>query len=176
MIGRSYGGEVALDFALRYPERVRALVLLEAAPVNLSPAADAFLRGVAERVFAAAEESGHGAAGEVLVREVSGEWEALPEPLREMITANGPAILAEFRGSFLHDGSFKADQELLAMIEAPTLVVSAADSRQAFRLADEVLAASLPNARRTLVEGGHLISPTDPAVIQFVKEALRPLD
>src|SRR5262245_40066792 len=27
VIGRSYGGEVALDLALRFPERVRALVL-----------------------------------------------------------------------------------------------------------------------------------------------------
>ena len=29
VIGRSYGGETAIDLALRYPERVRALVLLE---------------------------------------------------------------------------------------------------------------------------------------------------
>ena len=38
VIGRSYGGEVATDLALRYPDRVRALVLLEGAPVALSPA------------------------------------------------------------------------------------------------------------------------------------------
>ncbi|HWM12599.1 MAG TPA: alpha/beta fold hydrolase, partial [Solirubrobacteraceae bacterium] len=39
VIGRSYGGEVATDLALRYPHRVRALVLLEGAPVALHPGA-----------------------------------------------------------------------------------------------------------------------------------------
>jgi esterase len=31
VIGRSYGGNVALELALRYPDRVRALALLEGA-------------------------------------------------------------------------------------------------------------------------------------------------
>src|SRR5215510_99155 len=35
VIGRSYGGEVAIDLALRYPDRVRALVLLEHAILSL---------------------------------------------------------------------------------------------------------------------------------------------
>ena len=38
VIGRSYGGTVASDLALRYPDRVRALVLLEPdAPPELAP-------------------------------------------------------------------------------------------------------------------------------------------
>src|SRR5687768_17879869 len=38
VVGRSYGGTVATDLALRYPDRVRALVLLEAdAPRELAP-------------------------------------------------------------------------------------------------------------------------------------------
>ena len=36
LIGRSYGGTVALDLALRHPESVRALALLEAGPMGLS--------------------------------------------------------------------------------------------------------------------------------------------
>src|SRR5215510_16604587 len=36
VIGRSYGGEIAVDLALRYPDRVRALVLLEPATLGLS--------------------------------------------------------------------------------------------------------------------------------------------
>lgn len=38
VIGRSYGGAVAIDLALRYPDRVRALVLLEGDALGLSPA------------------------------------------------------------------------------------------------------------------------------------------
>jgi pimeloyl-ACP methyl ester carboxylesterase len=36
VIGRSYGGETAIDLALRYPDRVRALALLEAALLSMS--------------------------------------------------------------------------------------------------------------------------------------------
>jgi esterase len=42
VVGRSYGGEVATDLALRHPERVRALVLLEGAALNLSAEAVAW--------------------------------------------------------------------------------------------------------------------------------------
>lgn len=39
VIGRSYGGAVAIDLALRDPDRVRALVLLEGDALGLLPAA-----------------------------------------------------------------------------------------------------------------------------------------
>ena len=37
VIGRSYGGAVAIDLALRYPDQVRALVLLEGDALGLPP-------------------------------------------------------------------------------------------------------------------------------------------
>jgi pimeloyl-ACP methyl ester carboxylesterase len=37
VIGRSYGGAVAVDLALPYPDGVRALVLLEGDALGLSP-------------------------------------------------------------------------------------------------------------------------------------------
>jgi pimeloyl-ACP methyl ester carboxylesterase len=45
VIGRSYGGAVAIDLALRYPDRVRALVLLEGDALGLSPAALEWTKG-----------------------------------------------------------------------------------------------------------------------------------
>jgi len=45
VIGRSYGGAVATDLALRYPDRVRALVLLEGDALGLSPAALEWTKG-----------------------------------------------------------------------------------------------------------------------------------
>ena len=41
VIGRSYGGDIAVDLALRYPDRVRALALLEGGGFSLS---EAFMR------------------------------------------------------------------------------------------------------------------------------------
>jgi esterase len=40
MIGRSYGGAITVDLALRYPELVRALALLEGDVPSLSETAD----------------------------------------------------------------------------------------------------------------------------------------
>lgn len=163
VIGRSYGGSVALDLALEHPESVRALVLLEAVPYGLSPEMDAWgeeLRSALER---AADERGVDAVGEAMLREVSGEWESLPSALRDVFTANSAAILAETRG-----GELPVDAAQLATIEAPALVVSAAASPAAFRAVTDALAAALPNARAVRVEGGHLIDPAGPEVLDFV--------
>ena len=51
VIGRSYGGTVAADLALRHPDRVRALVLLEPdASRELAPAAAAWVDAVRDRL------------------------------------------------------------------------------------------------------------------------------
>jgi pimeloyl-ACP methyl ester carboxylesterase len=78
-----------------------------------------------------------------------------------------PAILAELNGGFL-----EADPAALATIEKPTLLVAGADSPEAFRLVTDELAAAIPNARTALVEGGHLLNPAHPAVIDFIRETL----
>lgn len=101
VVGRSYGGSVALDLATRHPESVRALVLLEAFPSRVSTEADSWGDSIAARLERIAAERGVDAVGEAFIREVLGEWEGLPEELREMFVANGPAILAEFRGDDL---------------------------------------------------------------------------
>ncbi len=55
VIGRSQGGEIAVDLALRYPDRVRALALLEGGALALGPQMQEWLADVDEQVFAAAE-------------------------------------------------------------------------------------------------------------------------
>src|SRR5687768_12000171 len=70
VIGRSYGGNIGLDLALRYPERVRGLVLLEGGGEALSPEVRAFIDELMERIRAAVAERGPEAAGEALWRAV----------------------------------------------------------------------------------------------------------
>ena len=74
--------------------------------------------------------------------------------------SNGPAILTEVQSEWWLD----ADAAALATIRQPTLLVAAIDSPPEFREPVEALAAALPNARKALVGGGHLIDPAAPKV------------
>jgi pimeloyl-ACP methyl ester carboxylesterase len=101
VVGRSYGGTVATDLALRYPNRVRALVLLEPdAPRELAPAVAAWVDALAERLRQVAARDGVDAVAEALISEVGGEdsWRSFPDEIRQLLTGNGAAILAELAG------------------------------------------------------------------------------
>lgn len=169
VIGRSYGGEVAIDLALRYPERMRALVLLEAAILSLSPDAQRWAEELDDSVRSAVATRGVEAVAEVFLCRVLGDatWERFPAAAKRMFTDNGPAILAEFAG-----GGLQVDPAALATIRQPTLLVAAADSPAVFRQMTEAMAAAIPNARTVLVRGGHLVNPAEPAVLSFIQEVL----
>lgn len=165
VIGRSYGGEVAIELALRRPESVRALAVLEAGE-SLTDGGRRWLGELGERVEAAAAED-VGTVGELVLREVLGDegWEQAPALLKDLFVGNGPAIAAEFRGGFLD-----VPLEELRRIDCPVLLVGAEDSPRVFAEAIELLAGTLPSARVARVGGGHLIDPADPSVLAFVDE------
>jgi pimeloyl-ACP methyl ester carboxylesterase len=168
VIGRSHGGEIAVDLTLRYPDHVRALVLCEGGGLSLSPAFQQWLAGLHERLVAAAETD-MGTVAEVFLRGALGDaaWEGLPDPVRHVFTANGPAIVAEERG-----GMLDATPVELGTIAVPTLIVGARDSGDGFAEATELLAQAMPSARVEWVEGGHLIDAAHPAVTAFVDDVL----
>jgi len=171
VIGRSYGGTVALDLALRHPEHVRALVVLEGdAPRALAPATAAWGDKLTDRLRDVAAQAGVDAVGEALIDEVLGEgaWRSLPDGLQRILRGNGPAILAEMQGEWWLD----ADAATLATVTQPALLVAAADSRPELREPTDALAGVLPNARTARVGGGHLIDPAAPEVVAFVEEVL----
>jgi pimeloyl-ACP methyl ester carboxylesterase len=121
-----------------------------------------------QQVFAAAEAD-MDTVGETMLRSVVGDagWEGLPEAVKEIFTANGPAIVAEHRGGLLD-----VSAEQLGTIAQPTLLLGATDSGPAFAEATKVMAATMPAARVEWVDGGHIINPAHPAVLAFIDEVL----
>lgn len=170
VIGRSYGGAVAIDLALRYPERVRALALLEGDALGLSPTGLEWTRAIADRLREVAAQDGTDAVYKALIGEVLGEgaWDSFPDEARRVLTQNGPALLAELR----YVDEPMPDAAAFATIDKPTLLVAASDSPPEQRDMTEAMARVLPNARTVLVAGGHLIDPAAPEVRAFVDEVL----
>jgi pimeloyl-ACP methyl ester carboxylesterase len=169
VIGRSHGGEIAVDLTLRHPALVRALALLEGGGMSLSPAFARWRDEILAPVFAAGEADVW-SVGETMFRGVLGDdgWEELPDAVRQVFVANGPAILAEEeRGAQL-----EVTEAQLGSIDVPTLVVGARSSGPAFEEVTELTARAIPSARLEWVEGGHLIDAAHPAVLAFVEDVL----
>ena len=166
LIGRSYGGTVALELALRHPASALGIALLEAGTKGLSPEYDEWFDSVATTAERAASERGAEAVGEVVVGHVFGAWEELPAVWRDVFTMNGPALLAEVRGGE------ETDNARLAELRVPALVVTADNSPEPIRQGSAALERALPQARTARVGGDHAIDPAGPDVLAFVSSVL----
>jgi esterase len=168
VVGRSYGGEVALELAARRPGHVRALAVLEGGGLALSEAGRRWAEALTARVLAAGERDAAGAA-QALIDEVLGHstWQSLPDGMRRIFAGNGAAIVAELRGGVVGPTATE-----LSGVSQPVLVVSARDSPAVFAEAARLLSAALPAARAVRVGGDHLIDPAHPAVLEFLDDVL----
>jgi len=161
LVGHSYGGAVALQIALRHPERVASLTLYE-------PVAFGLLRKLAPRDAALEEiEEVAGSVASLVAahclhdagRVFSGywggarAWGAMSEEQRQAVAMRMPAVPRHFEACFRAAWSTR----LLARLRMPVLLMRGGATRASARRVAELLAAALPQAQCVELQGaGHL--------------------
>lgn len=170
LVGHSYGGAVALRYAMRYPHRVRSLSLYEPAVwhiVAVGAAADP----AAVRVFDAGHRImvllGRGSPVEAAGLFVdywngAGSFERMDAFQRERIAAQMTRVVAHFEALF-------ADRTPLlayASLGMPTLLLSGGAGPRSGQRATELLAATMPRAlTRRFPALGHMGPVTSPGEV-----------
>ena len=160
--GLSLGGYMSLAFRLKYPERVRALLIMDTGPGFRSDEAREGWNTYARRTADLFEHEG-------LQRLSESSVEARTAPHRD---ASGVAHAA--RGMLTQKDSSVIDS--LPKIDVPSLVVVGANDKP-FIAASDYMAAKIPGAQKVVIpDAGHAANIDQPdafnsAVLAFLKDA-----
>jgi pimeloyl-ACP methyl ester carboxylesterase len=168
VVANSYGACIALRLGVEHPDIVARMVcheppllgVLEGSPDGKRVAEEVWRKfgEVRQRL-----ERGDDADGaQYFVERVAlgpGMWAQLPPEMQNIAVRNAPTFLGELRDS----DAFRVDLDLLKQLAAPVLLIQGDQSPAFFAPIIEVLAGTLPNARRHLMPGaGHAPHMTHP--------------
>lgn len=166
LVGHSFGGAAALHFALRMPERLRSLTLIE--PTYFSLLKDIGPResqlfdqivSVAQAIRRGAESSRederrHGMGVFVDYWNGAGKWQSIPPDMQKAMTASIRGVVQDFTALFSEPTRLRD----LAGLRVPTLIVNGLRSPEPAQRIAALLEDALPEVeRRTLADAGHMI-------------------
>lgn len=163
--GLSMGGYVALAFAARYPERLRALVLLDTQPGADPPEVRETRVATAARVRRDGVEA---VAGELLERLVGGrsvEPEIIELTRRMILDTSSEGMVGALEGMAARPDS----TPLLPAIACPTLVIAGSEDAITPPARARAMAAAIPGAELVEIRGaGHLAPLERPDAVNAV--------
>jgi pimeloyl-ACP methyl ester carboxylesterase len=155
LVGHSFGGLAALALALRHPELLHSLTILEApAPEILRAAGEerhyASFRAMSA-AYAAAYRGGKVHAIERMIDFYGGEgtFASWPLRVRDYAVQTTAVNLLDWESAY----GFALTPSLLGAIELPTLVVTGEASHPAPRRANELIGRHVPGARFVTLPG-----------------------
>jgi len=151
LVGHSFGGGVAIDFALEHPSRVASLALVNSGVTGASMPADE--QQQAMQVFISAKESEAKAVDAWLALGLWSASRARPEVMKsvERITARNAARFRMAAPPFAPITPPALGR--LGEIRSPTLVVTGDRDTPGNRAGSESLAKSIPGARFVVIPG-----------------------
>jgi pimeloyl-ACP methyl ester carboxylesterase len=163
LVGHSYGAAVALQVALRHPERVRSLTLYE--PVvfgmlrRLAPRDGALeeIEDIAASVAALLQAGQAEDAARVFVAYWGGSrtWAGLSEGQRRTVAARTATVPRHFDALF----AARWDGRLLQRLQMPVLLLRGSATRAPARRVTELLAQALPQAQCGVLPGAAHLGP-----------------
>lgn len=171
LVGHSYGGAVALRFALSFPERLRSLTLIEPSSFHLlmgetESHAHALgeIRTVAEAINCAVLSGDYRGGMEVFIDYWggTGSWMRMPEEKKAQFAGLAVQVAHHFWSLFGEEARLPACSDL----DVPTLILCGANSPGPSQLIAKLLADTIPHARhRVIADANHMSPITHPAQV-----------
>ncbi len=156
--GLSFGGLASLHFALRWPERVRALLLIDSGPGFKNPEAQRRWEVSVDKTASFLEAKGMEAFATRTPESTVGRRPELPaaQAALRAVAAQDPRGLAHFGRRVAGPAPCVIDE--LAGIDLPALVL-VGENDEAYLRAAEVMAARLPRAEHVILpRAGHIVN------------------
>lgn len=176
LVGHSYGGAVALLAALRWPEKVRALVLYEPTLFGLieatsgQPNAADGIRDSVERAVAALAVDDRHTAAEIFIDYWMGQGAYATKP--EAQHAAIEDAIVHVQGWFHALSQEPTPLASLCALEMPVLLIQGRETTDSARAVVALLGQTLPDVKVLSIEGlGHMGPMTHPETVNAAIEA-----
>jgi pimeloyl-ACP methyl ester carboxylesterase len=162
LVGHSSGGAICLEYARRFPEKVRRMVVIEPMLPTVLKDTD---RGNWLEVSRAYEET-HAKIEEGRFLEAArnlfgyilgdGEWEKLPEKIRNWMTRNVETTLAAHSKASL---ALETDLEEYGKLKPKVLILYGSETRKPYKKICDMLSERLPHSTLKEIRGASHNSP-----------------